>query len=101
MSGARPYPPGFFDEWTGEQRNVFYAEEARRYRVTQTGNGAAAHAPAVFETKPEPQPNWTVSLICTSGIEPESFRGFGDTGWRAAKCTSSLGNQAPGRQPSP
>ena len=39
MSGARPYPPGFFDEWTGEQRNVFYAEEARRYRVTQTGNG--------------------------------------------------------------
>ena len=25
------YPPGFFDEWTPEQRDEFFADEARRY----------------------------------------------------------------------
>jgi hypothetical protein len=72
MSGVPPYPPGFFDEWTGEQRNVFYAEEARAYRAMQTGNGAA-HAPFIIDNQASGRPVVTLKRASELKVTPISW----------------------------
>jgi hypothetical protein len=55
-AGAEPYPDGFFSTWSEEQRNQFFADEARKYRESKANDQLAKIAPRDFGSPTPPSP---------------------------------------------